>query len=276
MLFSPDTEFWQNPTLILILHAQNGSKLLLEVSGMTSEKKVCGSCNAIDDSDAEFCRECGTALPPLPTNSSELLAQAKIALARADYKGVLRACAAAKLLDPNNAEVSQIMAAAHAALDVLRGQKPGEGNAALDVLRDQKPGEGNAANVQDSNSYRNKSNTRKLFNFIVVWGAIGMIVITVFAIINALDDDETSSTSSSNNSSTNQQSDRTGSNSPELSATKVPIVQYQGCDGLADLIPKLKSIGGSSLGYYQLVQFGDNAICDDTIAKLNKPELLKD
>ena len=253
-------------TLTLILHAQNGSKLLIEVSGMTSEKKVCGSCNAIADSDAEFCRECGTALPPIPTDSSELLAQAKIALARADYKGVLRACAAAKLLDPNNAEVSQIMAAAHAALDVLRGQKPGEGN---------------AANVEDSNSYRNKSNTRKPFH--CDWGfweytgaAIAVIVIIVFAIINAPDDDETSSTSSSNNSSTNQQSDRTGSNSPELSATKVPIVQYQGCDGLEDLIPKLKSIGGSSLGYYQLVQFGDNAICDDTIAKLNKPELLKD
>jgi Tol biopolymer transport system component len=163
---------------------------------MTSEKKICDSCNAIADSDAKFCRECGTALPPNPTNSSALLAQAKIALARADYKGVLRACAAAKLLDPNNAEVSQIMAVAHAALD---------------VIRDQKPGERNAAHVQDSNPHRNKSNTRKRLH----WGrgvVIAVVMIIVLGIINGLDDDETSSTSSSNNSSTNQQSDRTDSN----------------------------------------------------------------
>ncbi len=131
---------------------------------MSSEKKVCDSCNAVAHSDAEFCRECGTALPSIPTNSSELLARAKIALARADYKDVLRACAAAKLLDPDNAEVSQIMAAAHTALD---------------VLRDEKPGEGNAAHVQGSNPHRNKSKTRKRLH----WGRWALIISLLIVVV---------------------------------------------------------------------------------------------
>ena len=94
MLFCPDTEFWQNPTLILILHAQNGSKLLLEVSGMTSEKKVCGSCNAIDDSDAEFCRECGTALPETDLNQPRVQYPRSLGMAR----GILLACSVTSLL----------------------------------------------------------------------------------------------------------------------------------------------------------------------------------
>ena len=243
---------------------------------MTSEKKVCGSCNAIDDSDAEFCRECGTALPPLPTDSSELLAQAKIALARADYKGVLRACAAAKLLDPNNAKVSQIMAAAHAALD---------------VLRDQKPGEGNAAHVQDSNSHldvsdplsdepdeqddsERKYSRRQTFCILVLMlmGLLAVIVIGYIVVTEARKGPliEIELGGSDEVSNSDGQS-RTGGTTSQSS---VPV--YEGCDGLEDLIPKFKSIGGSSLGYYQIVQFGDNAMCDDTIAKLNKPELLKD
>ena len=131
---------------------------------MSSEKKVCDSCNVIADSDAKFCQECGTALPLIPTNSSELLVQAKISLGRADYKDVLRACAAAKLLDPDNGEVSQIMAAAHTALD---------------VLRDEKPGEGNAAHVRGSNPHRNKSNTRKRLH----WGRWAVIVSLLIVVV---------------------------------------------------------------------------------------------
>ena len=247
---------------------------------MSSEKKVCDSCNAIADSDAKFCQECGTALPPIPTNSSELLAQAKIALARADFKGALRACAAAKLLDPNNAKVSQIMATAHAALD---------------VLRDQEPGEGSAAHVQDSNSHLSdepdeqddvmsailsgRKYSRRKWKCELATLLIALVVIIVVvpllvldAINGGLEDDGIGSSSNVNTSS---QPKPTQTSTP-MTPAKVPIVQYEGCDGLEDLIPKLKSIGGSSLGYYQIVQFGDNAMCNDTIEKLNKPELLKD
>ncbi len=223
---------------------------------MTSEKKVCDSCNAIADSDAKFCRECGTALPPTPTNSSALLAQAKIALARADYKGVLRACAAAKLLDPNNAEVSQIMAVAHAALD---------------VIRDQKPGERNAAHVQDSNPHRNKSNTRKRLH----WGrgvVIAVIMIIVLGIINAPNDDGIGSSSDVNTSS---QPKLTQTSTP-VTPTKVPVAQYEGCDGLSDLIERVKTDGMGKLGLYSVVNVGDEDICNNTIKQMNKPELLKD
>jgi hypothetical protein len=227
---------------------------------VSSREQVCSNCNAIASSSAEFCRECGTALPSISLGSDELLAQAKKALAEADYEAALRACAAAKVLDPNNSEISQMMAAAQAALG---------------VASDQKAEEESGPDEDDSDSYRKKSKTRKLFNFVLAWGAVAIIVIVVLAIVNTPDDENTSGSSSSSGSaiSSGSQSNPAPNDVP---ATLVTIAQYHGCDGLEDLIPKLKSVGGSSLGYYQIVQAGDNALCDDTISKLNKPELLKD
>ena len=66
------------------------------------------------------------------------------------------------------------------------------------------------------------------------------------------------------------------SQNTEPSKKEPEMKQYTGCDGLEDLIPKLKSVGGIALGWYQIVNLGDRASCDKLISELNKPENYKD
>ena len=54
------------------------------------------------------------------------------------------------------------------------------------------------------------------------------------------------------------------------------VKQYSGCGGLEDLIPKLKSVGGASMSWYQVAKIGDKAACDNLIDALNKQENYKD
>jgi len=54
------------------------------------------------------------------------------------------------------------------------------------------------------------------------------------------------------------------------------VKQYFGCDGLEDVILKLKSVGGASMSWYQVVLIGGDASCDRIIDGLNKPENYKD
>ena len=119
-----------------------------------------------------------------------------------------------------------------------------------------------------------------LSNFwIVVWLLMGLSAVIVIGYIVVMEASkgpliEVELSGADEGSNSNSQSRTGGTTSQSAAPVSAPV--YEGCDGLEDLIPKLKSIGGSSLGYYQIVQFGDNAVCDDTIEKLNKPELLKD
>ena len=71
--------------------------------------------------------------------------------------------------------------------------------------------------------------------------------------------------------------DSTSETNSTPKTTSAPQVEnYSGCKGLEELIPKLALPGSVTVSYYQVVQIGRNATCDDLIKKLNKPENLKD
>ena len=105
---------------------------------------------------------------------------------------------------------------------------------------------------------------------VVLAGLVGLLVFD--AINGGLEDDGIGSSSNVNTSS---QPKLTQTSTP-VTPTEVPVAQYEGCDGLSDLIERVKTDGMGKLGLYSVVNVGDEDICNNTIKQMNKPELLKD
>ena len=96
-----------------------------------------------------------------------------------------------------------------------------------------------------------------------------MIIIIVFWFFGDCSGDESES---GDTEQSQERVDESESGDTEQSQERV----YEGCDGLEDLIPKLKSVGGSSLSLYQAVNAGSEAACNRLIEGWNKPKNLKD
>ena len=97
------------------------------------------------------------------------------------------------------------------------------------------------------------------------WLLLFIVVVIWFATQNSGSDD---------GSGSSDQPEIGGTTSQSSAPVSAPV--YEGCDGLEDLIPKLKSVGGSSLTLYQAVSAGNDAACNRIIEGWNKPENLKD
>lgn len=50
---------------------------------------------------------------------------------------------------------------------------------------------------------------------------------------------------------------------------------YEGCDGLSDLIGRIKTDGLGKMQLYSVVNIGDEDACNSAIRTFNQPELLK-
>ena len=50
---------------------------------------------------------------------------------------------------------------------------------------------------------------------------------------------------------------------------------YEGCDGLSDLIDRIKTDGLGKMQLYGVVNIGDEDSCNSAIRTFNQPELLK-
>ena len=50
---------------------------------------------------------------------------------------------------------------------------------------------------------------------------------------------------------------------------------YEGCDGLSDLIDRIKTDGLGKMQLYGVVNVGDEDSCNSAIRTFNQPELLK-
>ena len=50
---------------------------------------------------------------------------------------------------------------------------------------------------------------------------------------------------------------------------------YEGCDGLSDLIDRIKTDGLGKMQLYGVVNIGDEDSCNAAIRTFNQPELLK-
>jgi large subunit ribosomal protein L7/L12 len=97
------------------------------------------------------------------------------------------------------------------------------------------------------------------------WLLLFIVIVIWFATQNSESGDDASSS---------DQPETGGTTSQSVAPASAPV--YEGCDGLEDLIPKLKSVGGSSLSLYQAVNAGSDAACNNIIEGWNKPENLKD
>ena len=114
-----------------------------------------------------------------------------------------------------------------------------------------------AEDQDEANDPKSKKNKRRRR---LLWLLLFIVIVIWFATQNGgSDDSSTSSIQPEINGKTSQSSAST----------------YQGCDGLADLIPKLKD-DGSALSLQQAVNAGIDAACDKVIEGWNKPAYLKD
>lgn len=114
-----------------------------------------------------------------------------------------------------------------------------------------------AEDQDEANDPKSKKNKRRRR---LLWLLLFIVIVIWFATQNGgSDDSSTSTTQPEINGKTSQSS--------------TPV--YEGCDGLADLIPKLID-DGSLISLQQAVNVGSDAACDKVIEGWNKSEYLKD
>ena len=176
----------------------------------------------------------------------DLLAKGKEQLINGDFGAAAKSVKAVIALDKDNAAAISILKAAESTGDSESKQVASPPDAQVETENDQ-----------------DEFNPRSLCAWVKAIFGIIVIIIIVFWFFGDCSGDESES------GDTEQSQERV----------------YEGCDGLEDLIPKLKSVGGSSLkanvdrvtiSLYQAVNHGNEAICNKLIEGWNKPENLKD
>ena len=69
--------------------------------------------------------------------------------------------------------------------------------------------------------------------------------------------------------------DSNGNNEVDDSSGNNSTRTYEGCDGLSDLIGRIKTDGLGKMQLYGVVNIGDEDACNSAIRTFNQPELLK-
>ena len=176
----------------------------------------------------------------------DLLAKGKEQLINGDFGAAAKSVKAVIALDKDNADAISILKAAESTDDSESKQVASPPDAQVETENDQ-----------------DEFNPRSLCAWVKLILGLIVFIIIVFWILGQCSSDES------------------GSGDAEQSQERV----YEGCDGLEDLIPQIKSVGGSSLNaavdrvassLYQAVNHGSEAICNELIEGWNKPENLKD
>lgn len=199
---------------------------------------------------------------------NDLLSKAKQQLIDGDFDAAARSAKGVLALDDTNSEAVEVVKAAEAAVK----PKLEEAGAVVEVSKGAPPlQESNDRNNvshsvsgesdEESDSKPKKNKRGRKF----AWLLLFIVIVIWFASQNSESGDDARSS---------DQPETGGTTSQSAAPVSAPV--YEGCDGLEDLIPKLKSVGGSSLSLYQAVNAGSDAACNRIIEGWNKPENLKD